>query len=426
VEWLTPSRWPTTWPERDKHGLLKELHRVRPISLVGEGVYQYAHANGFSVAPRDQLQHYQTTELTRASWRRYKDIVQRDAAAQVTPQQSHSNATSHGERDQQEENKEATQTASKKPRLDHAIDSPKSPSSALEPQGDSPSSTPDTVGCVACDHLGRVCAASSSGGIWLKQSGRLGSSSTIGAGCFAENGEEVEGRGGEEDTVRVSVAASVSGCGESIIEQLVALRCCEMMSGTTEHNDATHNPLQPQQQREAGRGGEQRGQHTMHSVMRSLMVNKQVLSKEEARWRKRRRNRSGSQDTIVEDDGLSTGIIALKVVGTTRGRSGAASEAGNEGGADGLALLPELDVHFTWGHTAHHFAVGYMGVTNSSGRHYDGKAWVNVLQPEVREERGMKMGQVEWKLHLAPVKRNTSSEEDTARSPPHQSTWIGT
>ncbi|MEE2758029.1 MAG: isoaspartyl peptidase/L-asparaginase [Myxococcota bacterium] len=46
----------------------------------------------------------------------------------------------------------------------------------------------DTVGAVVLDHAGGLAAAVSTGGIWLKQPGRVGDSPIAGAGLWAENG----------------------------------------------------------------------------------------------------------------------------------------------------------------------------------------------------------------------------------------------
>ncbi|MBU2895298.1 isoaspartyl peptidase/L-asparaginase family protein [Vibrio hepatarius] len=64
-----------------------------------------------------------------------------------------------------------------------------------------------TVGAVALDQLGNLAAATSTGGVTNKKYGRVGDSSIIGAGTFAENG---------------NVALSATGMGEYFIRKTVA------------------------------------------------------------------------------------------------------------------------------------------------------------------------------------------------------------
>lgn len=71
----------------------------------------------------------------------------------------------------------------------------------------------DTVGAVAMDCHGNLAAAVSSGGISLKQSGRLGPAATYGAGCWAYNWRS-------DDKPGVSIATS--GSGEHIMRTLLA------------------------------------------------------------------------------------------------------------------------------------------------------------------------------------------------------------
>jgi beta-aspartyl-peptidase (threonine type) len=65
----------------------------------------------------------------------------------------------------------------------------------------------DTVGAVALDVAGNVAAATSTGGTLNKAPGRLGDSSLIGCGCYADN---------------LSAAVSTTGWGEPIMKLVLA------------------------------------------------------------------------------------------------------------------------------------------------------------------------------------------------------------
>ena len=65
----------------------------------------------------------------------------------------------------------------------------------------------DTVGAVALDNAGNIAAATSTGGTLNKAPGRLGDSSLIGCGCYADN---------------ASAAASTTGWGEPIMKLVLA------------------------------------------------------------------------------------------------------------------------------------------------------------------------------------------------------------
>ncbi|KAF4528817.1 hypothetical protein B566_EDAN016731 [Ephemera danica] len=72
----------------------------------------------------------------------------------------------------------------------------------------------DTVGAVCIDGLGRTAAVCSSGGIALKESGRVGQAAMFGAGCWAENCTED----------KLAVAACTTGCGEHLMRCSLAQR----------------------------------------------------------------------------------------------------------------------------------------------------------------------------------------------------------
>jgi len=65
----------------------------------------------------------------------------------------------------------------------------------------------DTVGAIALDRSGNIAAATSTGGTLNKAPGRLGDSSLIGCGCYADN---------------QSAAASTTGWGEPIMKLVLA------------------------------------------------------------------------------------------------------------------------------------------------------------------------------------------------------------
>ena len=70
-----------------------------------------------------------------------------------------------------------------------------------------PTISHDTVGAVALDRDGNIAASTSTGGTLNKDPGRLGDSSLIGCGCYADN---------------LSAAVSTTGWGEPIMKLVLA------------------------------------------------------------------------------------------------------------------------------------------------------------------------------------------------------------
>src|ERR1700758_489381 len=75
------------------------------------------------------------------------------------------------------------------------------------PASDDPTISHDTVGAIALDRNGNIAAATSTGGTLNKAPGRLGDSSLIGCGCYADN---------------KTAAASLTGWGEPIMKLVLA------------------------------------------------------------------------------------------------------------------------------------------------------------------------------------------------------------
>lgn len=86
----------------------------------------------------------------------------------------------------------------------------------------------DTVGVVVLDRAGRVAGTVSSGGIALKQPGRVGQASCFGCGCWAQK---------PVGNTSHSTAVSTTGCGEHLVRTFLARECGLALS-------TSHQPLE--------------------------------------------------------------------------------------------------------------------------------------------------------------------------------------
>jgi beta-aspartyl-peptidase (threonine type) len=98
----------------------------------------------------------------------------------------------------------------------------------------------DTVGAIALDHDGNIAAATSTGGTLNKAPGRLGDSSLIGCGCYADN---------------LSAAASTTGWGEPIMKLVLAKWTADRISAGNLPEWAAQEAMNYLKQRLNGHGG---------------------------------------------------------------------------------------------------------------------------------------------------------------------------
>jgi beta-aspartyl-peptidase (threonine type) len=134
-----------------------------------------------------------------------------------------------------------------------------------------PTISHDTVGAVALDHNGNIAAATSTGGTLNKAPGRLGDSSLIGCGCYADN---------------LSAAASTTGWGEPIMKLVLAKWTADRVSAGNLPEWAAQEAMNHLQQRLNGHGGiivlNAQGQIGIaHNTPRMAWASK-TLKKEEA------------------------------------------------------------------------------------------------------------------------------------------------
>src|SRR4029434_5481972 len=97
-----------------------------------------------------------------------------------------------------------------------------------------------TVGAVALDAAGNLCAGTSTGGTFFKQPGRVGDSPLIGCGCYADN---------------ESAAISCTGHGESIMKVVMAKTAADFVAAGLDAKAAADAAVNVLSRRTTGAGG---------------------------------------------------------------------------------------------------------------------------------------------------------------------------
>jgi len=133
----------------------------------------------------------------------------------------------------QTEAKGGTSRAENAREMGHPMDHPGSEMFA-------PEISHDTVGAVALDRDGNIAAATSTGGTLNKAPGRLGDSSLIGCGCYADN---------------LSAAVSTTGWGEPIMKLVLAKWTADRISAGNLPEWAAQEAMNHLKQRVNGHGG---------------------------------------------------------------------------------------------------------------------------------------------------------------------------
>jgi beta-aspartyl-peptidase (threonine type) len=98
----------------------------------------------------------------------------------------------------------------------------------------------DTVGAVALDSFGNLAAGTSTGGTLSKAPGRVGDSSLIGCGCYADN---------------LSAAVSLTGWGEPIMKLVLGKRAVDRVQSGVTPQQAASTAIDYLYSRLGGHGG---------------------------------------------------------------------------------------------------------------------------------------------------------------------------
>jgi L-asparaginase / beta-aspartyl-peptidase len=111
---------------------------------------------------------------------------------------------------------------------------------ALAPEADPTEHSHDTVGAVAIDAQGNLAAGTSTGGTLSKAPGRVGDSSLIGCGCYADN---------------LSAAVSLTGWGEPIMKLVLGKWAVDRVAAGHSPQDAATAAIDYLYTRLGGHGG---------------------------------------------------------------------------------------------------------------------------------------------------------------------------
>ncbi len=103
-----------------------------------------------------------------------------------------------------------------------------------------PPASHDTVGAVALDARGNLAAGTSTGGTLNKAPGRVGDSSLIGCGCYADN---------------LSAAVSLTGWGEPIMKLVLGKWAVDRVAAGASPEEAAHAAIEYLYARLGGHGG---------------------------------------------------------------------------------------------------------------------------------------------------------------------------
>ncbi len=164
------------------------------IYFVGEGAEDFAHTHGMPLVPNEQL----IVERERNRLRRFQQAEARGEDDLTFSGEPPSSATVSGDAEAQETADVPAQEGAELTAV-HSVES----AAAFLPSSDPVLDSHDTVGAVALDATGNLAAGTSTGGTLAKAPGRVGDSSLIGCGCYAD------------DTL---AAVSLTGWGEPIMK----------------------------------------------------------------------------------------------------------------------------------------------------------------------------------------------------------------
>jgi len=198
--------------EEQQKGLLP-LGRVPPGFLVGEGAREWAIRHGVPSVEQESL----ISEKSNKLFRHYKKKL--DSYMKNHNLLQNGGATTNNTRKRSNINHTA---------VSNGVSSIKNGRHGDAEIIEEDDRVTDTVGVVVMDRCGRVASTVSSGGIALKQPGRVGQASCFGCGCWAQS------KMGPQKGF--SVGISTTGCGEHLVRTFLARECALSLGSDVERS----------------------------------------------------------------------------------------------------------------------------------------------------------------------------------------------
>jgi len=218
------------------------LEKSPHVYFVGPGAENFAHSHGMALIDnselvldreRERLAHAKLREaagLADESFSGPEGILHPVLHDDKSPETAFPGNESHGESANSMTHTEGLRPSGKDSAQDHGAPSDRSSSLGSH----------DTVGAVALDSRGNLAAATSTGGTLNKTPGRVGDSSLIGCGCYADN---------------LSAAVSLTGWGEPIMKLVLGKWATDRVAAGTAPEIAAREAIAYLFNRLGGHGG---------------------------------------------------------------------------------------------------------------------------------------------------------------------------